>query len=354
MKNRLIPFLLSTCLALESLSFSKESLSNDLSTPSDSEAQIINYEPLTPPPPPGKFALIISVENYQNLPPVENALNDGLAVSEALKKAGFEYIRFLPDPIDTNTIIDAIDEFVSFSRASTEPAILTIYYAGHGFFRTESNNNYLVPARANKNSLVSDSLPIPSILTKISPSSLSLGIVFLDACRTIHDWESSPESNLKVSDQINSGFGNQKEDRKTVISFATSPNSPAASVGRYNRTNSPYSGSLAKYIPLESVSLDNILDSVRADVKIETNERQIPTEIKRAGTSRFYFNPGKMELENQDKILNDILSSGPKQACLQKFIEEYPANRHIRKVYYLLELAKKNKFPLEQCGVNYR
>src|SRR5690349_10441726 len=98
----------------------------------------------------GKFALVVGVEHYDNFRHVQNALNDGVAVGVALTKAGYALVRFLPDPRDADSILDAVGELLQQSDAANRPAVLTLYFAGHGF-RTEYSN-YIVPAAARADS----------------------------------------------------------------------------------------------------------------------------------------------------------------------------------------------------------
>lgn len=299
---------------------------------------------------PGKYALVISVEHYEYLPQVDNAVNDGLAITTALAKAGYGFVRFLPDPPTADSIVDRIDELIAQSRAAFEPGVITIFFAGHGY--QTPNTNYIIPAGARKTSLNSDSLPVKTILLKISPSDFTLGIVFLDACRTVRVLDGTNTSaGLAANDAA--GFGEQREFGSTVVGMAASANSAAFSIGNSNPKDSPYTDALSRVIPKKSHSLDQQLDEVRDLVKQDTNGFQVPTESKRSGTSRFFLLPGKTEDEAQDAAWALVMESGPRLKCLESYVNLYPGGPYMRAAEYLEGLMRTTATNNEpNCAIN--
>ena len=283
-----------------------------------------------------KYALVISVEHYENFLSVDNALNDGREISKALSAAGYTFVRFVPDPPNTDVILDRLDELLSTSRAASEPAVLTVFFAGHGYHTPFTN--YLVPAKAKVSSLDTDSLPVSTIIRRISPTKFTLGIVLLDACRTVRSFDGSNTSNGLTLNRP-PGFTEQKEDGVTVVSMAASANSSASSIGHMIPEDSPYSGALKQFLPMKSRSLDQLFDDVLSYVKQDTHELQIPVQTKRAGTSRFYLRPTKKEDDAQDDIWAKVMGSGPRLNCLKDYVNRYPVGRYVRDAQYLISQA---------------
>jgi WD40 repeat protein len=100
------------------------------------------------------FALVIGNDKYKNLEPLENSVNDAVAVTEILReKYGF-YVRLLKDA----TKEQIMDELQFFERLATEDSSFLIYYAGHGVRISDIKKTYWQPIDAdptNRNQWVS-------------------------------------------------------------------------------------------------------------------------------------------------------------------------------------------------------
>jgi len=287
-----------------------------------------------------KYALVISVENYNEFPRVDNAIADGLAVSRSLLKAGYTFVRLVADPPSVDSILAYLDEMLKLANSSTQPAVLTVFYAGHGF-RT-SYANYIVPASAHKDSLLDDSLPVSTVLRRISPTKFVLGILFLDACRTVMTLNDSNAYSPMTSNLPGAGFQEFQENGITVVAMAATAGRAAESVDVHHPQDSPYSWALSEFIPTPSVSLDAMFDTVRSSVIQDTDHRQEPVENKRAGTSHFYLNPREEEDAKQKYAWQQIIESGARGKCLEDYVNRYPAGKYVGDVQYLLGLNAAN------------
>ena len=89
-------------------------------------------------------ALVIGINNYQNLPKLTTAITDAKSVSKILKEEyGFKVTTLIdPDRLD---IIDAFDEL---KDALTDEDNLLIYYAGHGWLDQDTDRGYWLPVDA--------------------------------------------------------------------------------------------------------------------------------------------------------------------------------------------------------------
>lgn len=282
-----------------------------------------------------RYALVIGVETYAHLPKVENATNDGIAAHNALLRAGFTYVRHLSEPQTTDAILDHIAELMQQAQADIQPAVVTIFFAGHGFQGPASN--YIVPAAARADDLTRDSLPITTVLRKIALGTSSLAIVFLDACRTVRTLDKTNYT-TPLTSSMRPGFGAMQESGTTVIGMAASLGYAAQSVGGAHPTNSPYTAALRLNMSLQSTSLDEMFDNMRSYVKQDTDELQVPTEMKRAGTSRFFLHPGPQEDAKQHRAWQKVVEGGARRKCLQDYIARYPAGIYSNSAEYLLKL----------------
>lgn len=93
------------------------------------------------------YALVIGIDNYQNLPDLKAAVRDARAVADVLKNDyGFD-VTFLEDP----TRGDILDELDELRESLGYRDNLLIYYAGHGWLDEDANRGYWLPADAKKN-----------------------------------------------------------------------------------------------------------------------------------------------------------------------------------------------------------
>ena len=271
---------------------------------------------------PGKYALVISVEDYKHFPKVDNALNDGRVVHQALLDAGFTFVRYLQNPATANIIIDHLKELMQQAQVETRPAIVVVFFAGHGF--QTQGVNYLVPQGARSELITQDSVPVSTILKRISVDVFSIGIVFLDACRTVHTLDDTNGA-TSLLPRFDPGFLAVQDDGITVISMATSAGRAAQSFGNGNPLNSPYSGALSQSVALQSVSLDDVLDRVRSLVRQDTQRRQDPVVIKRAGTSHFFIVPGDREASEEEAVWRRVMAQHARRNCLEDYVARFPS-----------------------------
>ncbi|MCH7938095.1 MAG: caspase family protein [Proteobacteria bacterium] len=92
-------------------------------------------------------ALIIGIDDYENLPKLKTAVRDAKAIAAMLENNyGFK-VNMLIDP-ERADIIDALDEY----RETLGPTDnLLIYYAGHGWLDEESGEGYWLTRSAKSN-----------------------------------------------------------------------------------------------------------------------------------------------------------------------------------------------------------
>jgi TPR repeat protein len=236
--------------------------------------------------PENKIALVIGNSAYQNSAALKNTINDAKAISNALSDLDFRVIISIDDStIDLNK---KIDDFVS---ESANFDVVFFYYAGHG--AQKNGKNYLLPIDFGD----SDSSPLDfsSIANRIQLSSPQSAKIFVvDACRNLPDGlaERFGPSNQRglarvtlptvdESDKGAQGYFN-------IIAFSTAAGTTASDGAGQN---SPYTGSLVKYLPQAGIEVADLFRQVAADVLISTKGVQRPEFLVQ--TSRvLYFKDG--------------------------------------------------------------
>ena len=92
-------------------------------------------------------ALVIGIDEYENLPNLKTAVNDARAVADVLKNQYGFRVRFLKNP-DRGDILDAFDEYREKLGFRDN---LLVYYAGHGWLDEEADRGYWLAADAKPN-----------------------------------------------------------------------------------------------------------------------------------------------------------------------------------------------------------
>ena len=126
-----------------------------------------------------RVALVVGNNAYLRVPPLNNAVNDAAAVSEELRKFGFQVIRVIDGK--AREISDAKQRFI---RAVANGGIGVFYFSGHGI--QVEGRNYLLPVDFSTISvagLAREGISVPSVLDEIEKARPKLNIVILDACR---------------------------------------------------------------------------------------------------------------------------------------------------------------------------
>ena len=92
------------------------------------------------------YALVIGINNYQNLPKLETPVSDALAIKQVLEsRYGFQ-VQLLTDP-PRYQILAALSEYRSKLHENDS---LLVYYAGHGQYDAEALKGYWLPVDAER------------------------------------------------------------------------------------------------------------------------------------------------------------------------------------------------------------
>ena len=165
-----------------------------------------------------RVAFVIGNSDYAGSAKLANPTNDSSAISEELKRLGFETFLFQNLKVeDVPALKKQLEERL---KRNTR---LVFYYAGHGV-QLESKN-YLLPINAsfkNAETVANQSLYLGDILQTIQKARPRLSVVVLDACRD------NPFGSDKSVAVNKGGLARVDPPTSTVIFYATRPGGTAS------------------------------------------------------------------------------------------------------------------------------
>jgi hypothetical protein len=296
-----------------------------LCLPSSAQAEGGKSPQLASPHEVRRFALVIGAENYDYLEPATNALNDALEIVKVLRKANFSSIRFLPNPRDEVEIAEYIKNVRDWTGDANQPAIITFFYAGHGFM-SKDRRPYIVPTNARPGHLLEDGVPLSSVLFDLSFHHAGISLFLFDACRT-----GISESGAK--DDSVTPLGPQpsvpKVRAETYIHFATEEGAPAqSSSGLANSNNSPFTNELITYFPRPAVSTRVVFDKVHTWVPIHTGNSQFTIEVLDGVLTNLYMLPSALQRSDDQAAWMKALVANTGD-YVNEFITEHPGSPYL-------------------------
>ena len=211
-----------------------------------------------------RYALVIGNEAYQYNTPLKNPANDAKAMTEALRKLGFEVSVAINS--DLRVMNKSINEWVQ--KLGTNDISL-FYFAGHG--AEIDGENYLFPIDANpknKADVEFEAYPVSRMLGKLATTKVLTNIILLDACRNnpfVRSWSRN------VGDV--GGLANMNAPKGTFIGFAATPGATASDG---TRTNGLYTEAILKAVQVPNLTIDQIFNQVNKYVRIVSGGGQIP------------------------------------------------------------------------------
>lgn len=215
-----------------------------------------------------RVAMVLGNAGYENLPRLQNPVNDARALAGRLTELGFEVVSgYDLGKAETQATL------ARFAKMVRGADMALFFYAGHGL--QVSNRNYLLPVDAvleDETSLDFEAVPLDFVLRQLSRET-KVRLVFLDACR-----DNPLAASGKADRFANAGEGLAEvrfEDGGdgTLIAFATSPNEVAYDGGG---EHSPFATALLAHVGDENVQLTTVMTRITGDVYKATGGRQRP------------------------------------------------------------------------------
>jgi hypothetical protein len=129
-----------------------------------------------------RLALVIGNDRYENVPPLQKAVNDARTIGQALKGLGFSVTV-----AENVTRSRMSQQLVAFAASVRQGDVALFYYSGHGF--EIKGENFLLPvdvpaATEGQDELVRDaSFAAQRIVDALQDRGARTAILVLDACR---------------------------------------------------------------------------------------------------------------------------------------------------------------------------
>jgi tetratricopeptide (TPR) repeat protein len=129
-----------------------------------------------------RLALVIGIDAYETLPPLDKAVGDAEAMSAQLEVLGFEVTKVLnPGRRDLNQAITA------FRRALQPGDAAFVHYSGHGV-EVEGRNLLLprdvpIPTSGDEDFLMAEAIDLHDMMLRVAESGAAVRIFVVDACR---------------------------------------------------------------------------------------------------------------------------------------------------------------------------
>lgn len=227
-------------------------------------------------------AFVIGNDHYDQMPDLNNAVNDAKSIHEALQTLGF---MTMPLAIDITT--DDFDSlFNDFLGDLAKYDVAVVYYAGHGI--EVDGKNYLVMTETPVGELAITttrrSVDLQECLSQMHKTGCKMVIMIIDACRN------NPfEGNERGWGSVN--LAPIFAPKGTLIAYSTSPGETASDFGMDG--HSVYTGALLKHLQEEGLEVETFFKKVRSTVNAMTKGKKTSWEhTSLIGT--FCFNSGKM------------------------------------------------------------
>lgn len=227
-------------------------------------------------------AFVIGNDHYDQMPDLNNAVNDAKSIQEALQTLGF-----MTMPLATDISIDDFDNLFNEYLSDLEKYdVAVLYYAGHGI--EVDGKNYLpmikTPVGTKASSTIRYSADLQDCLDKMHNTGCKMVIMIIDACRN------NPfEGNERGWGSVN--LAPIFAPKGTLIAYSTSPGETASDFGMDG--HSVYTGALLKHLQEEGLEVETFFKKVRSTVNAMTKGKKTSWEhTSLIGT--FCFNSGKM------------------------------------------------------------
>jgi TPR repeat protein len=285
-----------------------------------------------------RVALVMGNAAYQNAPRLRTPPSDAAKVADLLRTLDFSVVVL--------TDVDKIGMEVAIRRFSAEingADVALFYYSGHA--AQVGDVNYIVPVSAKidgARSLTLDTIALQDVSSSMRQAGAKVQLLFLDACRD------NPFENAFSPPQAQGasrGLAKLTPANGSLIVFSTSPGDVAHDgLG----VVSPFTDGFLRYAATPNIDIRQMLSRVRAYVKQQTNDVQVPWDNSSL-LGDFYLVPkrppptfdklAQVEL-SQDAAAQPLRLKAPTQpegGAVDVKIEHAPSHGHL--VLGALEIA---------------
>ena len=232
-----------------------------------------------------RVALVVGNAAYEAAGRLINTVHDANAISQALKRLGFDVV--VATDVDARGFEKVLAEFTAKASGSD---VAMFFYAGHAL--QADGVNYLLPVDAKLETefaLKREAISASDIIA-VMEGSAKVNLVFLDACRNNPLAEKMKSMRVASGRTASVGRGLAAVSgghSGTLIVYSTEPNEIADDgSGR----NSPFANALLENIEAPGVEIEVMLKRVTKSVREGTGNKQRPERLSKLETE-FYFKP---------------------------------------------------------------
>jgi uncharacterized caspase-like protein len=208
-----------------------------------------------------RVAVLIGNSAYQNVARLVGPAHDAAAISDLLKKAGFDAVELNRD-LGTASMKRALEELAGKSR---DADIAVVYFAGHSI--EADGVNYLAPVDVSPDA-PGEAIPLERVLQSVEPAK-QLRLILLDACHGNPLVRGTSRSAGCLPPRQFAGIASDRPN--TVVVFAAKAGSTTHDDG-----GSPFAAALLKHLTTPGLDLQQALARVRDEVKKATAGAQEP------------------------------------------------------------------------------
>jgi hypothetical protein len=212
-----------------------------------------------------RLALVIGNSSYRAGDYLKNPEHDARDVAEVLEKLGFTvHIHLNTTQIGMKQAID------DFGEQLREYDVGLFFYAGHGI--QSEGYNYLIPVDADINrerDVEYTCVEAGRVLSRMEDSGTDANIVILDACRN------NPFEKSWTKHSHGQGLAFMTAPSGSLIAYATAPGTTASDGPGENGV---YTSALLKHIVTPGISILELFQLVRSEVKKVSGGKQVPWE----------------------------------------------------------------------------
>lgn len=135
------------------------------------------------PPAKGKYALIVGIEKYRDLPDVPFAENDAAAMRRHFIALGFPEQNVI-SLIGSRATASGIKRYLQdwLPKNASDSASLVLYFSGHGSPGVKDGEPYLIPWDGDPASIEITGLPLKDVYASLSQIRSDKTLVLLDSC----------------------------------------------------------------------------------------------------------------------------------------------------------------------------
>lgn len=237
-----------------------------------------------------RLALVVGIDAYESVTPLQKAGNDARAVSETLAGIGFKVTRLLD--ADRRGLNQAISAFASGIEPGDE---VVFYFAGHGI--EVRGRNYLLPAdvplvRPGEDEfIISESIAADRVLSVFRGRGARITFLILDACRN----NPFPQEGQRSIGGV-AGLARMDPPEGSFILF--SAGSGQTALDRLSDgdpdPNSVFTRALLPRLRQQGLPVHELVRAVRGDVRQlagSVSHNQFPAYYDQL-SGEFSFNPG--------------------------------------------------------------